>query len=182
MGPVSKRIQELIENIQKQMEAAREAAVIEYGKWLENELRRIYREVIDAWYGAYRPVYHVRKYSLRNLLTMQSNPDGSVTSTLSSDGIANVYGSAIADYLYSLTFRSGWHGGALYGDSTHPTSMYWRTPANVWAHWGQPAKWSEPPREMLQERILQELPARVLNMRLGSILKAKVAEIMRSVY
>ncbi len=155
-------------NVVKQLTKRAQAAIdrimpdvyIDWLKFIEESIKDIFREAVDAFYDDYDPGEYKRKKSMYNLLKIKRN-DKAHTLHMEfepSDMTHFRNGYSGDDGLYDQVFEKGWHGGADKGDITrindggevmeistpHPSpgTPYWRSGPGF-LHWGAPAAVAE---------------------------------------
>ena len=108
-------------------------------KQIAEDVKRAYMQIINAWYSSFTPGIYNRKYTLRNAIQVSIESDNTVVITLSDD---NLSGHRVGnEYLYNLTMRQGYHGGAMYnGVPMYRTQPPFLCPDNPWAYWSRPAE------------------------------------------
>lgn len=134
-----------------------------YRDWLtliEQNVRRIFNEAVDAFYSDYTPNVYDRSNSLYNLLQMKRGEDyiDMWFDTSKMTSFRNGYNGE--DGLFDQVFVKGWHGGADHGDYStfvrfnddmsyeqtvftphpNPGTPFWREPVPYYTRWGEPAR------------------------------------------
>lgn len=136
---------EILEEFDKALDRATDLAVRDMLFYLDVEMKRIFRDVIDEFYADYtpQPDGYERHQSLYNLFQTQHftgenarlefwfEPSEMTPFRSGYDG---------EDGLYDQVFRKGWHGGAGSGPGhPSPSTPYWRTPHPYYTMWGREA-------------------------------------------
>ena len=176
MGPISRRIQSVIDSVKQQIEDAETEARKEYGVWLDLELTRIYNAVIADWYDDYVPQYYNRNYSLFDLPELVVHADASVDMKYKSEKITPTRGGN-RDYIFMLTFIGGSHGGAPKNSMYGPGNLHYRRPVKYWSHWGSAAKWSPAPYTEIQDRVDEELSQEVVDRKFAEIRQRYISKV-----
>lgn len=113
----------------------------------------LFRETILEFYADYAPVSYKRRYSLFDII----NIDTSVGSDQLFFNIefddANSPANNVFDPIDTV-FEKGWHGGAPSGDG-HPSpgTPYWRSPTPYYTKWYKPAAISASPYDEFVEKF-----------------------------
>lgn len=142
----------ITEDLRKAITAAAEELDKTFPKKVVYELNDTYKDVIKSWYDSYdAPAYkRRRKHRLNDVFKANANKTKIIYS-FSTDDID--YGNGgLTDYVYDLTMKDGWHGGADKGEG-HPnegTPWYWDKINYVWL---RPAVKTFSPYEKALEEI-----------------------------
>jgi hypothetical protein len=135
----------LIRIIDESKEEAKKIFITKYGHECEKALKM----AIEQFYDDYTPKIYQRQGGL--LDAYQINPDGSFD--FKSSLISGDY-SVGKDYIYTLAFEEGYHGGSKDGEG-HPspgTPLY-KTPYPTYENWGRQAEQTTPIIEMVDGMI-----------------------------
>ena len=145
----------------------------EFGIYESNEIRRIFRNAVDKWYGSYTPTLYDRQGNtdsgtggLYEILDIKFDARGMVLiDSLTFDDIynpSNLHPDRRGGSLYEKVFVQGWHGGAetissekapIYGEHPNDGVPYYRTPHPYYSHWGGEAYRSESVYDMVQTEL-----------------------------
>lgn len=121
-------------------------------KQIAEDVKRAYMQIINAWYSSFTPGIYNRKYTLRNAIQVNIESDNTVVITLNDD---NLSGHRVGnEYLYNLTMRQGYHGGAMHnGVPMYRTKPPFLCPDNPWAYWSRPAEQTFSPVRALRSWV-----------------------------
>lgn len=148
----------MLKDLDEKLDRATNLAVRDMLRYLDKEMREIYRSVIVDFYADYYPAHYEREYSLYSILYTRMDYGNTPGMRY---GFEPIYmtpfrsGYRGEDGLYDQVFRHGWHGGADsgYGHPAHGTP-YWRTPYPSFNRWGDPAEVADiSPLEDFNKRI-----------------------------
>ena len=127
-----------------------------YSQRLKKDLEEVCLSVVDDWYSDYIPnSYRRKKNGLRKAYKVKVK--GGEYSVDFSAGYMREKHRVSNEYIFENSFMKGWHGGADKANKgpVHPypgTPMY-REPWPYYTRWSYVAEWSEPPYEVMNERI-----------------------------
>lgn len=148
-----------LESLMGALKIAEQKSNEKYARWLDGMIQSIFAYVIETWYASYHPRYYQRNESLYDILETSPADGGYVDFRVSSDHITPTRGGN-KDYIYILTYRQGWHGGAWSSVGIGPSAPpRYRTPYKRWDYWGTIAAHSPAPRDEFQrvlDRILDD--------------------------
>ena len=158
-------VRDRIALVKKKANEAIRLATKDMVEYLNEEIRKIFIDVVNEFYNDYDPLTYERDYTLGTLLETEvlhgSNPGLAVwleptnmtTFRSGYDG---------EDGLYDQVFRKGWHGGADMGPwHPDPLTPYWRTPHPGYYRWGRAAeRMDPPPLELFQEKLREAFEGR----------------------
>ena len=116
----------------------------------EQNFKKLFRESVRSFYGAYSPAEYHRRYSLYKMGKFEV---ASESILIHVGGEYSPIGHRVDnDYIYTNSFVKGFHGGAISGQN-HPSPgvPYWRTPKPHYPYWGRPAASSDSPEEKFGE-------------------------------
>jgi len=100
--------------------------------------KRMIKNSIRRFYGAYRPQEYRRRYSLYQMIKPVISDTGFKIQM--SGELANIQHRVDNNYIYVNSYQHGYHGGAISGEGhPDPGTPYWRTPEPDYPHWGGPA-------------------------------------------
>lgn len=121
-------------------------------KQIAEDVKRAYMQIINSWYSSFTPGIYNRKYTLRNAIQVNIESDNTVVITLNDD---NLSGHRVGnEYLYNLTMRQGYHGGAMHnGVPMYRTKPPFLCPDNPWAYWSRPAEQTFSPVRALRSWV-----------------------------
>lgn len=116
-------------NIEKVEKLIKQDMIAEVSK----DARKKYREIIDDYYEEYDPIFYGRpSVGLYDLLVIEGNKAGFDTDNIGYDpsrAIDIESEAGFKEYLYDITFRQGYHGGADKGEyHPSPGTPLYRTP------------------------------------------------------
>lgn len=150
---LNKRLQAIVDALKIAEQKTNER----YSRWLEEQIRTIFISVITSWYSDYQPRWYQRNESLYNILETNPGDAGYVDLRTSSDNVTPTR-SGDRDYIYILTYRQGWHGGAWSEtDGNTASGPRYRKPYKRWTYWGSIAKHSPAPIGEFQRLLDQVL-------------------------
>lgn len=127
-------IEELLQFMQNQANAAKEKAQRQANIDTRKELEDQTKKIVNRWYGYYSPEIYSRSGNLQNF-EIQDDGDGFWVDF--SQEIASHQGN---DYVLDLVVAQGYHGGS-YGKDI--SGVHWRTGWHF-SRWGAPAHMSPP--------------------------------------
>lgn len=118
---------------------------------LDTYAKRFIRSSVRAYYSAYHPKYYDRSYSLYTMAKPERTANG--FTIVSGPEYSQGGHRSGEDFIYGKMFQEGYHGGEDYG-AGHPSpgTMLWRTPYPEFTSWGEPAKRTDPPYDLLVEQ------------------------------
>ena len=121
-------------------------------KQIAEDVKRAYMQIINSWYSSFTPGIYNRKYTLRNAIQVNIESDNTVVITLNDD---NLSGHRVGnEYLYNLTMRQGYHGGAMHnGVPMYRTKPPFLCSDNPWAYWSRPAEQTFSPVRALRSWV-----------------------------
>lgn len=108
-------------------------------KQICEDAKRAYTQIINEWYSSFSPGIYDRKGTLQNAAKFEIVNDTQVVITMSDE---NLGGHRVGnEYLYNLTMRQGYHGGAMHdGVPMYRTQPPFLNPTNPWSRWSRPAE------------------------------------------
>ena len=140
------KLYNLILNMLKECE--KEAMPIFMAKY-GNQCKASLELAIEQFYDDYQPRIYKRQEGL--LKAYRINKDG--TYDFDSELITGHH-RAGKEYLFSLAFMEGYHGGVKDGpEHPNPGTPYWRKPVPQYTEWGSPAVQTTPILDMVDEKI-----------------------------
>jgi hypothetical protein len=152
LSSVAQRIiKQLTEKVERDYYDSVSEAANEIGYVIDAKLNEIVDMAVDNFYSAYRPMYYVRKYDLKNVLTSMVNQGNIIFEADWDASKMTTYREptgSLDDGLFQHTFVEGWHGGAL--DKETGRTRY-RNKASRYAIWSYDAFRSKSPYDMIIE-------------------------------
>lgn len=130
-------------------------------KLIEENVKRIFTEAVDEFYGDYKPNVYGRNHSLYDLLKIELGNEYMEMWFDTSKMTPFRSGYSGENGLFDQVFMKGWHGGAASGDystfgsgydddeygnnvvyTPHPSpgTPYWREPTPFYTRWGRAAR------------------------------------------
>ena len=104
-----------LQNLERKIQRAADRAIEQTDRELidqiEEELKTMYRNIIEEWYAGYSPEFYQRSYSLYDLLEFQRD-GGNLSWEFVPENITPFERGGGAEGAYEHAFRYGWHGGA----------------------------------------------------------------------